>query len=48
MKLVEHGRDVMLLEKATLGRYHVIRGTPDKMLDHLVEADAGDGEDMRV
>ena len=48
MRLVEHGRPVMMLERATLGRYHVVKGTPDKMMDHLVEADSGDGEAVRV
>ena len=40
VKLTEHGHEVMLLERVTLGRYLVVKGTPDKMLDHLLEMEA--------
>ena len=40
VKMTEHGREVMLLERVTLGRYLVVKGTPDKMLDHLLEMEA--------
>ena len=39
MRFVEHGRDVLHLEKSNLGRYAVVKGTPEKMLDHLLESE---------
>ena len=43
MKFLEHGREVLLLEKASLGRYLVVKGTPDKMLDHLLDSEIEEG-----
>ena len=40
MKLMEHGREVMVLERSALGKYLVVKGTPDKMLGHLLEMDS--------
>ncbi len=40
MRLSEHGKDVLLLERSPQGKYAVVNGTPDKMLDHLLEMDA--------
>lgn len=45
MKLVEHGKEVLLLEKGSWGRYSVVKGTPQKMLDHLLEAGIEEEED---
>ncbi len=42
MRLSEHGRDVLLLERSSLGRYAIIKGTPDKMLDHLLDKEVID------
>ena len=39
IKVMEHGKAVLLLEKASLGKYLVVKGTPDKMLDHLLAAE---------
>ena len=39
IKFTEHGKEVLLLEKARQGRYLVVKGTPDKMLDHLLESE---------
>ena len=39
IKIMEHGREVLLLEKATLGRYLVVKGQPEKMLNHLLESE---------
>lgn len=37
VKLKEHGREVLILEKTGLGRYLVVKGTPEKMLEHLLD-----------
>ena len=37
LNLVPH--QVLLLEKGSWGRYSVVKGTPDKMLDHLLESE---------
>lgn len=42
MRLKEHGRDVLLLERSHQGKYAIVNGTPDKMLDHLLEMDDGE------
>lgn len=39
IKFTELGKEVLLLEKARQGRYLVVKGTPDKMLDHLLESE---------
>lgn len=38
IKVVEHGKEVLLLEKASLGKYLVVKGTAEKMLDHLLQS----------
>ena len=39
IRFEEHGKEVLLLEKARQGRYLVVKGRPDKMLDHLLESE---------
>lgn len=39
IKFTEHGKEVLLLEKAREGKYLVVKGTPDRMLDHLLESE---------
>ena len=39
IKFEEHGKEVLLLEKARQGRYLVVKGRPDRMLDHLLESE---------
>ena len=39
IKFTELGKEVLLLEKARQGRYLVVKGTPEKMLDHLLESE---------
>ncbi|CAI7996572.1 Rap guanine nucleotide exchange factor 3 [Geodia barretti] len=36
LKITHRGREVMHLQRETVGSYTVIRGTPERMLDHLV------------
>ena len=43
MKINEHGKEVLLLEKGALGQYLIVKGTPEKMLNHLLHG-VGDGE----
>ena len=43
IKIVEHGKEVLLLEKASLGKYLVVKGTPQKMIDHLLESEVEAG-----
>lgn len=33
----EYGRDVLVLEKGESGRYSVVSGTPEKMVEHLMD-----------
>ena len=39
IKFTEHGKEVLLLEKATLGRYLVVKGRPENMLSHLLDSE---------
>ncbi len=39
VKFTEHGKDVLVLEKGPLGQYLIVKGTPEKMLSHLLESD---------
>lgn len=39
IKVMEHNKEVLLLEKASLGKYLVVKGTAEKMLDHLLESE---------
>ena len=43
MKITEHGKEVLLLEKGALGQYLIVKGTPEKMLNHLLESEMGSG-----
>ncbi len=43
IKVVEHGKEVLLLEKASLGKYLVVKGTAEKMLDHILQSEIGTG-----
>ncbi len=48
IKFTEHGREVLLLEKATLGRYLVVKGRPEKMLNHLLDSEIERGSQEGV
>ena len=48
IKVVEHGKEVLLLEKASLGKYLVVKGTPQKMIDHLLESEVEAGSQEGV
>ena len=37
VRLQEHGRDVLILEKGRDSEYSVAAGTPEKMLEHLMD-----------
>ncbi len=39
IKVTEHGREVLVLEKGSLGQYLIVKGTPEKMLSHLLESE---------
>ena len=52
MKVTEHGREVLVLEKGALGQYLVVKGMPEKMLNHLLESEietrSQEGEEFGV
>ena len=50
IRFEEHGKEVLLLEKARQGRYLVVKGRPDRMLDHLLESEIeiGSQEGMQL
>lgn len=43
IKVTEHGQEVLLLEKGALGEYLIVKGTPEKMLNHLLESEIEEG-----
>ena len=43
IKVTEHGCEVLLLEKGPLGQYQIVKGTPEKMLNHLLESEIESG-----
>ncbi|XP_011404348.2 PREDICTED: rap guanine nucleotide exchange factor 4-like isoform X2 [Amphimedon queenslandica] len=43
VKIKEHGKEVLLLEKSTGGKYLVVKGTPQKMLEYLLTLDISPG-----
>ena len=51
MRLQEYGHDVLVLEKEGGEKYSVVSGTPEKMIEHLMDIAAKDddsGEDRHV
>lgn len=43
IKITEHAKEVLVLEKGSLGRYLIVKGTPEKMLSHLLESEIETG-----
>ena len=44
MRLQEYGRDVLVLEKEGGEKYSVVSGTPEKMIEHLMDIAAKDDD----
>ena len=44
MRLQEYGCDVLVLEKEGGEKYSVVSGTPEKMVEHLLDIAAKDDE----
>lgn len=43
VKVTEHGKEVLHLEKGTFGQYLIVKGTPEKMLNQMLESEMGGG-----
>ena len=48
MKVTEHGKEVLVLEKGALGQYLIVKGLPEKMLNHLLESEIESGSQEGV
>ena len=48
IKFTEQGKEVLVLEKALWGQYLVVKGTAERMLDHLLESEIEKGSQEGV
>ena len=44
VRLQEYGRDVLVLEKEDTEKYSVVSGTPEKMVEHLMDIASKDDD----